>query len=105
MDYRVFVTDHYHGAPAGAADVVCGFPSVEVATEYARRRTRASVEELRSPGQAAEDVRSAFLLYGESSAVLAGSERVYDAGDELDYFVRNPASAEQRDWISLEPGP
>ena len=39
---------------------------LQAATEYARRRTRASVEELRSPGATACDVRSGFLLFGES---------------------------------------
>ena len=51
----------------------------------------------------ADDLRAEFLLFGESSAVVVGDERLYSGRDELDYFVTHPASENERDWLSLEP--
>jgi hypothetical protein len=105
MAYSVLVTDNYRAPQEGASVLVTGFATLEAATEYARRRTRASVEELRSSGDGADDVRSGFLLFGETSAVVAGDECIYDARHDLEFFVAHPASAEESDWLSLEPDP
>jgi hypothetical protein len=103
MAYSVLVTDNYRAPHEGAFVLVTGFATLEAATEYARRRTRASVEEMRSPGNGPDDVRSAFLRFGEASAVVAGDDRIYDARHDLAFFVAHPASAEESDWLSLEP--
>lgn len=106
MDYCVIVSDNYGERREGRDGLrVTGFSSLEAAAEYARRRTRASVEELRSPGAAAGDVRSGFLRFGESSAVVCGQDLLYDARSELDFFAAHPALDEELDWLSLEPAP
>lgn len=106
MDYCVVVSDNYRDRRAGGGALrVTGFSSLQEATEYARRRTRASVEELRSPGATACDVRSGFLLFGESATVVCGEEVLYDARTELDDFASHPALEEERDWLSMEPAP
>ena len=83
--------------------VVTGCASLESAIEYARRRTWASVEEMRPSASSADELRAEFLLFGVSSAVVVGDDRVYSGRDELDYFVTHPASEYERDWLSLEP--
>jgi len=103
MDFAVLVTDNYRVPHDGDRFVVTGFASLEGAIEYARRRTRASVEEMRPTARTADDLRAEFLLFGESSAVVVGDDRVYSGRDELDYFVTHPASEYERDWLSLEP--
>lgn len=103
MDFTVLVTDNYRVPHYGDHVVVTGFASLEGAIEYARRRTWASVEEMRPAATTAEDLRAEFLLFGESSAVVVGDQRLYNGRDELDYFVTHPASENERDWLSLEP--
>jgi hypothetical protein len=77
-----------------------GFPSLEVAKEFARRWTRDSVEELRSPGQSPEDLRKAWVIFGEDAMVLGDG---YKGSDELDFFITHPATSDERDWQSLDP--
>jgi hypothetical protein len=106
MDYCVIVSDNYGERREGRDAVrVTGFTSLETAAEYARRRTRASVEELRSPGATTGDVRSGFLRFGESSAVVCGEDVLYEARSDLDFFAAHPAVDEDLDWLSLEPAP
>lgn len=91
----VLVIDNFH-APGGDDTMVVGpFDTWELAVEYARRRTRDSLEEQREGG-------GSFLLFGESCSVSFGDKH-YSARDELDFFRANPATAEERDWQSLTP--
>ncbi len=66
----------------------------ELAREYATRRVRDSIEELRKSGQSEEELREIWNLYGESARVLG------DDGyqDEIGAWVREIATGEQRDW-------
>ena len=81
---------------------VKGFETEELAVEYARRRTRASVEEQRTPNMDPELLKSLWFSFGEDC--LAGG---YAGGRELDYFIANPAPKdthpELTDWVALEP--
>lgn len=77
-----------------------GFPTLELAREYARRRVRDSLEELRCPRQSSTDLRKLWILYGEDAAVLADDFR---AGTQIDNWLLQPATAIERDWCSLTP--
>jgi hypothetical protein len=78
--------------------VVDGFPTLQQAREYARRRTRDSPEELRGPGQTHDDLRRSWSIYGEDAMVLDDG---YTGVSEIEFFVAHPATAEERDWQSI----
>ncbi|KAI9011692.1 hypothetical protein DFJ74DRAFT_710605 [Hyaloraphidium curvatum] len=72
-----------------------------MAVEYARRRTRASFEELRGPATALSDLRSLFHLYGEACLV---EDDAYSGRDELDeMLLRPPPAPALVDWKPLAP--
>ena len=81
--------------------VVEGFPTVELANEFARRRVRDSVEELRAANQTGEELRRLWHTFGEDASVIGG-EPHYAGSHELDYFIEHPASAAERDWQEIE---
>ena len=55
VSYSVLVIDNYHMDPEEDF-TIDGFPTLELAQEFARRWTRSSVEEQRKPDQAREDL-------------------------------------------------
>ncbi|MEO5369669.1 MAG: ATP-binding protein [Magnetococcus sp. DMHC-1] len=77
-----------------------GFPSLEQATEYARRFVRDSVEEFRHPGMSERELREQWFLFGEDALVLNGD---YAGSQELDLFITTPATPEDRDWQACQP--
>jgi hypothetical protein len=81
--------------------VVRGFPTFELAREYARRRVRDSVEELRAANQSKEELRRLWHVFGEDATVIGGETR-YAGSHELDFFISHPATVEERDWKSVE---
>ena len=99
-DFSVLVIDMAHYG-AGEDTVVRGFPTFEAAKEYARRRVRDSVEELRAPGQSKEELRRLWLVFGEDALVTGGEEH-YTASHELDYFIAHPATDDERDWQAVK---
>ena len=99
-DFSVLVIDMAH-YDAGEDTVVRGFQTFEAAKEYARRRVRASVEELRAPGQSKEELRRLWHIFGEDAAVIGGDER-YAGSHELDYFIAHPATDDERDWQAFK---
>jgi hypothetical protein len=103
-DYAVLVIDMYHYDEE--SEVVVGdFPSYEVAREYARRRTRDSLEELRKPGQSDEELRGLWGLFGEDCLVIGGEPAragpLYAGYSELEFFAQHSASEDERDWVGL----
>jgi hypothetical protein len=78
---------------------VMGFPTQELAQEYARRRTRDSLEELRTPGISDQELREQWYLFGEDCIVI-GQE--YTGASEIDYFIAHNATDLERDWQGLE---
>ena len=98
--YKVLVIDMFHYGDPEEEMVISGFPSMEAAREYARRRTRNSVEELRSEAKSPEELRERWFAYGEDCVVIQGD---YAGGKELDYFIQHPATEAERDWESLTP--
>ncbi len=97
--YSVAIVDLFHPDDVIVYD---GFPSFELAKEFARRRTRASLEGLREDNptiRSKEGVASAWRALGENAIVIGGGPaQAYAGKDELDYFIDNPASGEDCKW-------
>lgn len=87
------------GAPDGE-QIVPGFTDVAAARAYAEARIRASVEELRKPGQTAAELRSLWLLYGEDCSVIGDS---FKGRDMLDLYLEIAATPAECDWPALAP--
>lgn len=100
--YTVRVFDLYHFMDESEEIDIPGFSTLGQAREYARRRTRDSLEEFRAPGRASEDVRKHWLTFGEDCVVLDDG---YRGSEEIDYFAAKPATSEERDWMSISPIP
>jgi hypothetical protein len=98
--YSVIVFDMARTGHDDGEHVVSGFATLDAARLYARRRTRASVEELRKPGIADADLRQLWYLYGEDCTVIGGA---YSGAGELDRFIAEPASGADCDWTALTP--
>jgi hypothetical protein len=100
----VIVCDLFHAYDPDHEHVVHGFRTFGAAAEYARRRVRDSLEEMRRPGLSDGELRDLWHSFGEDArAVDADGERTYTASAELDRFIAEPASVEERDWLSLQP--
>jgi len=97
--HSVIVIDMY-SAPDPENDSITyrGFPDQAAAIAFATARLRDSIEELRRPNMSAEDLRTAWSMFGED-AVTDG----FQGTEHLDAFIEQPASPEQRDWQSLLP--
>jgi hypothetical protein len=98
-DYSVLIIDMSYDEEKNF--VVEGFPTVELANEFARRWVRDSVEELRGVNQTKEEVRHLWYIFGEDASVLGG-EPHYAGSHELDYFIEHPATREERDWQAIK---
>jgi len=96
--YSVLIIDNFHMDPEHDY-TIGGFPTLELAKEFATRYVRDSVESMREPGQTAEELRKAWYQFGEAAVVLGGD---YKASSELDFFIDNPATSEQRDWQTVK---
>lgn len=96
--YSVLVIDMYHYQDPDHESTVDGFPTADLAREFARRRVRDSVEELRRPGQSRDELRRAWFAFGEDAIVIGGK---YAGASELDHFIDHPATAEERDWVAI----
>ena len=96
--YSVLIIDNSHMDPESDYTVT-GFPTFELAREFARRRVRDSIESFREPDQTAEQLRRAWHQYGESALVVGGD---YKGSSELEFFIENPANPNERDWQSIK---
>lgn len=101
-DFVVCVVDKYHSMDEDGRQWVGGFETVEFAREYARRRTRDSLEEQRAGAENADDLRTRWAMFGEECFVAGDG---YDGAQELANFIVHPATPAERDWISLTPDP
>ena len=99
MSYSVLIIDMFNYDPKEDY-VVDGFPTFELAKEFARRRVRDSVEELRKPEQSKEELRRQWFTFGEDASVIH-FEPHYAGSHELDFFIEHPATAEERDWQAV----
>lgn len=102
MAYTVIACDMFHFADDPDHEIeIPGFLTKEAAIEYARRRVRRSVEELRKPGQTAEELRNLWYTFGEDCRVVGPEGVIYRAAAELDDFIRHPATPEACDYLAL----
>ncbi len=97
--FSVLVIDMARYREAGSEILISGFPNREVAIEYARRRLRASIEELRSANQTDENLRQLWAIYGEDILVIGEN---YTASSELAQFIAHRATQDECDWSALE---
>jgi len=98
MDYAVIVCDLFNAHDPDHETLIEGFATAEEAIEYARRRTRASVEEIRRPEFTAEEIHRQWRSFGEDCRVIGPEGVIYLASSELEVFIDHPATAEERDW-------
>ena len=96
--YSVIVIDMFHYDDESEM-IIRGFPTEELAREYARRRTRDSLEELRGDGISHDELRERWFIFGEDCLVVGDS---YTGLSELDFFIDHPATPEERDWMAVE---
>jgi len=99
--YTVIVCDLFHASEPDHEIAVAGFPTWEVAVEYARRRLRSSLEAFRQPGRTPDELRSLWRSFGEDCRVVGPDGRVYRASSELETFLHRPATSQEQDWVSL----
>jgi hypothetical protein len=98
--YSVMILDMFHiSQDEGSSYTIDGFPTLELAKEFARRWVRDSLEELRTPGQTREELRAHWFTFGEDAVVLGGN---YSGCSELDFFIDHPATPEERDWQAIK---
>ena len=92
--YSVLIIDNYH---TGLDEdfTIDGFPTLELAREFARRWTRDSLEEQRKPKQSKEELSAMWAMFGENAIVIEGD---YNGRHELDFFIDHPASRKERNW-------
>ena len=98
--YSVLIIDMYHYQDPDAEYQIDGFPTFELACEFARRWVRDSLEEQRKPNQSKQDLRESWTMFGEGAVVLGGKH--YAGSDELDFFINNPATGDERDWKAIK---
>ncbi len=96
--YSVLIIDNYHMEPEQDY-VIDGFPTLELAIEFARRFVRSSLEDFRKPNQSKEELRKMWYMFGEEAAVLGGD---YYGSSEIDFFIEHPATPEEQDWQSIK---
>ena len=84
--FSVLIIDNAHYMEPETERVVDGFATLDEAIAFAKKRVRASVEELRSPGISKTDLRKLWLIYGENAIVIGGN---YSGADDVDYFIAN----------------
>lgn len=81
--------------------VVEGFSSRELAIEFARRFLRDNIESMREE-RSPEELREHWRVFGERPCVYTPDGKMdTDFHDEIDFFFRNPASSDERDYRAV----
>lgn len=101
--WRVRIHDLSGGAEDGVVEEIGGFATLMLANAFARRYVRDSIERCRSPGLLPGAVLEAWRTFGEDVEVVDAAEAGWRSEPELGAFADRPASAEERDWRSLDP--
>lgn len=98
--YTVQVVDMSKFGEPDGEQLVQGFTSAEHAEEYAVRRVRASLEELRAANQDPDELRRLWFLFGQDALVV---ETEFSGSMAMDRYLLEPASPEECDWTSVAP--
>jgi len=100
MTHRVLCGDFAHDQDPEEEWEVAGFPTAEAAQEYARRFIRAQIEDLRREMPDAEELRRAYLAWGEYAAAEG-----LDSAAWAQHCIANPATRRaETDYAALDPG-
>lgn len=99
MNYSVLIIDNFHLYDEDEHYTIDGFPTKELAIEFARRWVRASLEEMRDPTKTKEEIKKQWITFGEDALVIYGG---YRGKSELDFFIDNPAIPEELDWREIK---
>ncbi len=95
----MLILDRFHMGDSERGELTYdGFPTFKLAREFARRRVRDSLEELRKPDQNREELKRAWHAMGDN-AVAIGGDKV--GSDERSVFVDHPATSRERNWESI----
>lgn len=79
--------------------VIKGFPTLELAIEFARRWVRSSLENQRKSKQTKAELKKMWYSFGEDAVVLGGD---YKGSSELDFFIDHPAKSKELDWQAIK---
>ena len=93
LDMREYRTDEW-------TELITGFASIEVATEYATRRIRASIEDIRETHSNPVDIRRVWFEFGDDCVVIGGN---YRGSAHLSTYIENVAVGEECAYWALEP--
>lgn len=98
----VVVVDMFNYMDDDSVTLITGFPSAADAQEYARRRIRDSVEEMRTIPEDKGDLGWLWLVYGEDCIALGhGADEAWCGFSELETFLVSPANDSERDWLTF----
>lgn len=100
----VVVLDMYNFQEQDGRFLIDGFEDLSQARDYARRRTRSSVEELRSHCGSIDELRWRWLIFGEDAVAVGEPGETYSAYADLEQLLATPASAEEQDWLACHEG-
>ena len=100
--WRVRILDLSGGSEGNVVEEIGGFSTLMQANAFARRYVRDSIERCRTPGMLPKEVLEAWFAFGEDAEVV-NTQGGWRSANELGEFVDHPASAEERDWRSLDP--
>ena len=84
--YSVLIIDNFHFEPEHDI-IIKGFPTLELAIDYARCIVRSSIEHHRKPNQTKAELKQLWHLFGENASVLGHK---YRGSEELEFFIENP---------------
>jgi hypothetical protein len=99
-NYVVHIHEMNRYADESGQYVAHEFEDFSTAKEYARRYTRASVEEVRKDSSSPEELKTQWFGFGAGASV-SGGRNTYSGSDEIDFFIATPASAGELDYQSL----
>ncbi len=101
--WRVRILDLSGGAEDNIVEEIRGFPTLMQANAFARRYVRDSVELCRATGAVGKPVLDVWFAFGEDAHAIDAGDDTWRSAAELAVFADSPASAEDRDWRSLDP--
>lgn len=101
--WRVRILDLSGGAEDNISEEIGGFATIMHANAFARRYVRDSLERCRANGMNTKELLETWFAFGEDAEVIDAGEQGWRSANELGDFADRRASAEDRDWRSLDP--
>ena len=98
--WTVIIIDNSHSWDESEDSYVTGFPSEELAVEYARRFNRSSIEEL-GKEHGSEKLEDLWHLHGECAVVKTKRGPNITFTEELPFFFANPATPKECNYRAI----